>query len=219
MNTDKIDNGKKNLDQIVKDRRSTRNFSKEIPNEEDLMNILKSCIYAPCGGAELSPEKRKIFVFKQGTENMTKAREIILSQVKKSAKMMNRMLIFLPFLRKKMGTFAKKLKMISENGIPALTDAGYFIVIAEKKGFPPVENQSIAHALENMWLTATDSDIAFQMLTVVGQMSKNDQFMNLLNLKKGDYTLGGCAIGYPQTSVNKPKDFEFEKFIVLMDEV
>lgn len=31
----------------------------------------------------------------------------------------------------------------------------YFIIVAEKEGFPPVAQLSLAHRLENMWLKAT----------------------------------------------------------------
>lgn len=53
-----------------------------------------------------------------------------------------------------MGFFAKLLNNINQHGIPGLETAPYYIIIAEKKGFPPVEKQSIAHAMENMWLMA-----------------------------------------------------------------
>src|SRR5665647_302111 len=40
-----------------------------------------------------------------------------------------------------------------------------FIVVSEKKGFPAVEQQSLAHCLENMWLKATSLDLGFQLVS------------------------------------------------------
>ncbi len=43
--------------------------------------------------------------------------------------------------------------------------APYFIVGAEKKGFPAVEQQFLAHCLENMWLKATALGLGFQLVS------------------------------------------------------
>ena len=46
----------------------------------------------------------------------------------------------------------KRLEMIANKGIPGLRTAPYFIVVAEIRGIPPAELQSLAHVVENMWL-------------------------------------------------------------------
>ncbi|MGD0953085.1 MAG: hypothetical protein ABR985_11955 [Methanotrichaceae archaeon] len=35
------------------------------------------------------------------------------------------------------------------------------MVVAERKSFPPVEQQSLAHCLQNMWLKATALGLGF----------------------------------------------------------
>ncbi|MDR2916290.1 MAG: nitroreductase family protein [Tannerella sp.] len=208
-------NGNHSLEQIIKSRRSVRNFSTEIPPAEDLTKIIESAVYAPYGGATGIPldELRKIFVFRQGSESMEAAKGIFLSQMRKNAKKLNRLLKFLPFLKPKMQTFANKVSGLAKGGSPALNTAAYFIVLAEKKGFPPVEKQSMAHALENMWLMATDLGLGFQLLSAIGTLSDNKDFLKLLDLKKGEYALDGCVIGYPKNSNEKIKEFDIEKFV------
>ena len=53
-----------------------------------------------------------------------------------------------PGLSMKAGSFAARLEMIKKmDFVPGVGNAPYFIVVAERKGFPPVEQQSIAHCL------------------------------------------------------------------------
>ncbi len=213
-----MENNNKPLEQIIKTRRSTRNFTKEIPSDEDMMKIIESAIYAPYGGATgISLEQlRKIFIFKQDTDSMNEARETLLSQLQKNAKKLNLVLTIFPFLKKKMQSFANKVNGLAKGGVPAMNQAAYFIVLAEKKGFPPVEKQSIAHAFENMWLTATELGLGFQLVSATNTLSNNDDFLKLLNLPKGKYSLDGCAIGYPKSNTEKIKTFEVGKFVTWM---
>lgn len=121
-----------------------------------------------------------------------------------------------PFLKKKMQTFANKVNGLAKGGVPAINNAAYFIVLAEKKGFPPVEKQSMAHAFENMWLTATDLGLGFQLVSATNTLSNNEDFLKLLDLPKGEFSLDGCVIGYPKSNAEKIKTFEVEKFITWM---
>jgi nitroreductase len=66
-----------------------------------------------------------------------------------------------------------------------------------RKGFPPVEQQSLAHCLENMWLKATALELGFQLVSITSQMSGNAEFCNILGIPTGEWELMGCAVGYP----------------------
>lgn len=203
------------LEQIIKSRRSIRNFTNEIPPIEVVEEIVESALYAPFGGATGIPlqDIRKIFVFTQYTDKMNVARDLLLTQIKKNSNKINRLLIIFPFLRKKMNSFANRLNSISRNGIPALNEAAYFIIVAEKKGFPPVEKQSIAHALQNMWLTATDKGLGFQLISATGTMSKNKSFLQLIGLTPGEYIIDGCAIGYAKKYPDTIREIDIEQSI------
>lgn len=179
---------------------------------------MESCVYAPYGGATgiHLEEIRKVFVFTQGTENMAKARELMLGQISRNARKLGRLVKFLPFLKKKFEVFANRLNGMSKNGIPSLNQAPYFIVVAEKKGFPPVEKQSVAHAMENMWLTATAAGLGFQLISATGTMSGNDDFLKLLGLEEDKYHLEGCAVGYPKRATERVRNLDPNKFVTWM---
>ncbi|MBN1879878.1 nitroreductase family protein [bacterium] len=208
----------KSLEAIIESRRSVRNFSKGTVPKADMKKIIQSAIYAPYAGATGIPLKdiRKIFLFSQDTESMTQARDILLTQIRKKARVLKLLLILLPFLRKKMTGFLNVLHEVTRNGIPSLHQASCYVVIAEKKGFPPVGKQSIAHALQNMWLTATDLGLGFHLVSATGILSKNKQFLNLLGLPEGDYELDGCVIGVPAESTDIEKNIDPDDHIIWM---
>lgn len=203
------------LSEVIKTRRSTRSFSNEVPSKEIINEIIESAIYAPYGGATGIPlkEMRKIFVFSQNTENFKKAHELLHSQIKKNAKKVNRLMLLFPFLKKKMKSFSNRLNLLSSNGIPSLNEASHYIVIAEKNGFPPVEKQSIAHALQNMWLTATNAGLGFHLLSATGIMASNKHFLELLGLPSGEYAIDGCVIGVPKTMPENDKKLDVNDFV------
>jgi nitroreductase len=205
----------KSVDYVVRSRKSVRLFSTEFPDEEVMKNIIHSAIYAPYGGATGFPyqEIRRIFVLSQKSEKFKKARELLLSAMRKNAAKLNRLLFFLPFLRKKMQRFADRISALSKSGIPALNDAPYYIIIAEKKGFPLVAKQSIAHALQNIWLSSTAAGLGFQLISATGMMSDNKTFCKLLGLPKGVYQLDGCVIGIPKDENTELKEFAADKFV------
>ncbi len=64
--------------------------------------------------------------------------------------------------------------------VPGVGTAPYFIIIAEKKGFLRVEQQSLAHCLENMWLKATALDLGFQLVFATAQLPENPSFCAML---------------------------------------
>jgi len=205
----------KTFNSIVCTRRSTRKFTPEIPAPDKMNDILQSAIFAPFGGATGIPLKeiRTISVFSQNTEQINRARELLFSQIRRRARIMSIVLMLFPFLRKRMQSFANRLSRLAQNGIPGLTEGAYYIVIAEKKGFPPVEKQSISHAMQNMWLSATAHDLGFQLISATGMMSKNKEFMQLLGLKAGDYAIDGCVIGVPKKAPQARKRRQIEDFV------
>jgi nitroreductase len=206
------------LDEIIRSHRTIRSFYGEI-SDETLMKILESGIYAPFGGAIGIPLKgvRKIFIFRQNTESMKVVRDIINAQLKSGASRIGLLLKLMPFLRKKMQVFANHLKNLSENGIPGLTEGAFYIVIAEKSGFPPVEKQSLSHTMENIWLTATAYGLGFHLVSATSLLSKNKKFMKILALNQREWALDGCVIGVPKCMPPPRKDRKIENFITWID--
>src|SRR5664280_1998331 len=88
-----------------------------------------------------------------------------------------------PQLREKSIGFSNRLAMIKKIGkVPGIGTAPYFIIVAEKKGFPAVEQQALAHCLENMWLKATALGLGFQLVSITAQMTDNPAFCKILDI-------------------------------------
>ena len=94
--------------------------------------------------------------------------------------------------------FVSRLAMIRKMGmVPGIGTAPFTIVVAEKKGFPPIEQQSLAHCMENMWLKATALGLGFQPVSITANMADNPESRRVLGIQPGRWGLMGCAIGYP----------------------
>lgn len=204
------------LEEIIRSRRSTRSFSGQVPDEV-LQKIVESAVYAPFAAGAGIPlkEGRRIFIFRQGTEPMEQAKAIMDEQLRNGASKIGMAVSLFPFLRKKMQFFANRIKSTAETGIPGLTEGSFYIVAAEKKGFPPIAEQALAHVMQNMWLTATAYGVGFQVLSVTSGLSKNRRFMQLLDLppKEKEWALSGCVVGMPKHSSKGKRERDTEHFI------
>jgi len=201
------------LDDVLLSRRTTRNFLPDALSIEHVNAVIAAGYLAPYASMTglSKDETRRFIVLRNGTENMSTARESIRLQIQRNAKKLGLASMFIPSLRKKGKTFSKRLNEMSKTGIPSMGVAPVYIVVAERKGFPPVEKQSIAHVMENMWLKATALGLGFQLISATGMMSKDKEFMSLLGLKIGDYELGGCLIGYPKSPAQKSEKPDISK--------
>jgi nitroreductase len=135
---------------------------------------------------------------KKGTQSLNAVIPMVMNQVNIMAQGLQRDMETNPALRKNAVMFVQRLEMIRKAGrVPGVGNAPYYIVVAERKGFPPVELQSLAHCLENMWLKATALELGFQLVSITTQMSGNPEFCKLLGIPTGEWELMGCAVGYP----------------------
>lgn len=144
---------------------------------------------------------------------MTQARELLLTEIRHVDRKVKIAVTLLPFLKKSMGTFAGRTSTLAKNGIPGLSDAAYYIVVATRKGFPAMEKQTTAHAMQNMWLMATAQGLGFQPVSTTSMMSKNKEFMQLLGLKAGVYELDGCVIGVQKGPAEPREERHLEDFV------
>ena len=88
--------------------------------------------------------------------------------------------------------------MIRKSGrVPGVGNAPHYIVVDERKGFPTVELQSLAHCLENMWLKATALELEFQLVSITSKMSGNAEFCRILGILSGEWELMGFAARVP----------------------
>ncbi len=187
------------LDTVLERRRSIRLFKKEAPPREQIGRIIKAGFLAPYAGMAGRPlsEMRRFTVLSNGTGAMTEAHALIMAEMKSGARKLNLLSKIIPYLRKNAGPFIKVLETASVSGLPAFKTAPYIIIVGERKAFPPVEKQSLAYVLENMWLKTTGLGLGFQLVSAVQTMGKSKEFMELAGIPYGEFEIDGCAVGYP----------------------
>jgi nitroreductase len=189
------------LDQVLAERRSHRQFRPEFCSEEEIRRILHAGLLAPFAAAAVGNSHdyfRRFFVMRKGSESMNAAIPLVMRQIQKLSADLEQVMQKDPSLRAKAAGFVRRLSMIQSGGvIPGIGTAPYYIVVAERRGYPPVELQSLAHCLENMWLKATALGLGFQLVSVTSQMSSDPAFCALLGIPPGEWELMGCAVGYP----------------------
>jgi nitroreductase len=194
------------LDRILAERRSYRMFKPEFPPEDAIRRIIHAGLLAPFAAAAVGNSTeyfRRFFVMMMGSKSMDAASPLIFEQVRAMAGALKKEMENNPEIRKMAGSFAQRLEVILKmNRVPGIGTAPYYVVVAERKGYPPVELQSLAHCMENMWLKATALGLGFQLVSVPSEMSKSPAFCRILGISAGEWDLMGCAIGYPHDELS-----------------
>lgn len=214
MRNDDFNQKNRYLDQIVAERRTHRKFSAESPADDDIKGIIRAGLHAPFAAAALGNSQdyfRKFFVMKRGSPSLETAKTLALAEITRMAEGLEKEMTKNPPLREKAGSFAKRLAMYQKSGIvPGFGTAPCFIVVAERRGYPPVELQSLAYCMENMWLKATALGLGFQLVSLTTQFAENPDFCAMLGVTPGVWDFTGCAIGYPadelSPSIRPPVD-------------
>lgn len=188
------------FDKIIHSRRSIRVFKDDKPTKKDIEDIIEAGMLAPYAAAAVGKNKdfRLFYVFEMGTESIKTLAHLMEIKANEGVKHFEGLIKEKPFMKPKFQPFLNRLKMIGEKGVPGATTAPYFIIIAELRGIPPAEQESLAHVLENMWLKTTALNLGFQLISLTSQMADDEELMKLLELPIGKYAINGCAIGYPE---------------------
>jgi nitroreductase len=203
------------LDEIINARRTFRMFRPEVPPKAQISEIIQAGLAAPFAAAAVGGTGndyfRRFFVFPKDSRGLAIAGGLLMQKVHMMAEELGNGMKHDPALQSKAEPFARRLEMIRKAGVvPGVETAPYYIVVAERKGFPPVEQQSIAHCLENMWLKATVLNLGFQLVSVTSQVGSDPEFCRLLGIPPDMFELNGCAVGYYQEelppSVRPPAD-------------
>jgi nitroreductase len=182
------------LDEIIASRRTIREFTMDVPPKESIEAILEAGLQAPFASIAVIGEKkfRRFFVIKDG-ELMNKLSGIIQKRIRVMCDNLSGQTSIHPEAEVYLG--ALKNIAVSEFKIRS----PYFIVVAEKEGFLPIGQLSLAHCLENMWLKATALGLGFQLASIVSDLSKDPEFCEMIGIKPGEYATNGCLIGYIKT--------------------
>ncbi|MDD1696816.1 MAG: nitroreductase family protein [Methanoregula sp.] len=206
MCTDSIEQKNVMLDQILAERRSYRMFRPDFPPKDAIRRIIHAGLLAPFAAAAVGNSAdyfRRFFVMKSGSQSMNAVAPLVMAEIHRMSENLHEDMKNNLRLREHAMVFAQRLAMIKKRGVvPGIGTAPYYIVVAERKGYPPVELQSLAHCMENMWLKATALELGFQMVSITSEMAQNPAFCTILGITPGEWALMGCAIGYPHETLS-----------------
>lgn len=188
------------FDNIIESRRSIRFFKDEMPPKEAVEDIIRAGLFAPYAAQAVDENEyfRKFIVISKNSEKMKEIAEITKNKVKIMSEQLKAQMEKNPYLKEKGKSFSKRLELFADKGVLGIGTAPYYIVVAEKKGVPPVEQQSLAHCLQNMWLKATSLDLGFHLVSATAQMGEDEDLCEILGINPGEFGLNGCAVGYPK---------------------
>jgi len=186
------------LDSIIESRRTVRSFKAEVPQDSMITAIVHTGIYAPYAAIAIGDniDFRRFFVFRKGSQNLALMNQMVKEAAKTSLNHIEKETQSRPDLTEKLAKYIQMLSSVSQMGLPGILEIPCIIVVAERRGIPSVENQSLAHVMQNMWLKATSLGLGFQLLTVVENLTENQEFSKLLKLPYGEFAFNGCIIGY-----------------------
>ena len=191
------------LDSVIEHRRTVRSFKATIPDKESIEAIVHAGLWAPYAGLAISDDRdfRRFFVIQNGNPLLSKISGLMQQDAKVSLHEMETRFAEKP-LREKARAYMNRISGIAEKGFPDLLSAPCLIVVAERKGIPPAEKQSLAHVLQNMWLKATATGMGLRLVSALERLSDNDDFCTLLGVSLGEFAFTGCIIGF---SAEEPK--------------
>lgn len=189
------------LDQVLAERRSHRMFRQDFCSEDEIRRILHAGLLAPFSAGTVGGSHdyfRRFFILRKGSRSMNAAIPLVMQQIKKMAADLETASKKDPSLQAKAAGFTRRLGLIQDTGsIPGIGTAPFYIVVAERREYPPVALQSLAHCMENMWLKATALGLGFQLVSVTSEMSSDPAFCAILGIPPAAWDLMGCAVGYP----------------------
>jgi nitroreductase len=175
--------------QVIGARHSVRSFSSVMPPREALEEILAAGLAAPYAAA-MAPGaalERRFLVLPRGGAALQAAAATIQAHAVKALGEGD-----LPALLR------DRLTPVAQGRILGVGTAPYYVVVAERGSMLAVAQQSIAHALENMWLMATALGLGMHLVSVTSTMADDRAFCHVLGLPVSEFALNGCAIGVPK---------------------
>ena len=173
---------------VIAARRSIRGFSDTAPAREDIEQILAAGLAAPYAAAMAPGQSldRRFFVLPRGSVALRAAAAAIQAHAKAALA-----------AGEVPEPLRARLEPVAEGRILGVGTAPYYVVVAERRAGTPVQQQTLGHVLENMWLAATALGLGMHLVSVTTTMADDAAFCDVLRLPVGQYALNGCAIGVP----------------------
>lgn len=187
------------LDAVIEARRTIRAFKPAEPAKSNIEAVITAGLYAPYGGLANGPadDFRRFFVFSQSGGQLPKLHEIIRDNAAAGAVALQRQSAHDPAMAERAMPFIRRMESLAKKGLSGFDTAPCCIIVAERKGVPPVEKQALAHVLQNMWLKATALNLGLRLISAIGGLAENRVFCEMLGIASGEFALEGCIVGYP----------------------
>jgi nitroreductase len=189
-----IDQENEILDRIIRSRRSVRNFTDETPSRELLEQVIEAGRQAPFAGLANrgTVDFRHFFIIPRGSKSLDLLRAATKEAVQEKLSTLQ------GTENQRMQNMLQAMRMIAEKGLPPW-NAPWLVIVAERRGFPAREPQSLGHCLQNMWLKATALGLGLGLASAISDLSDSPVLSQILHLPLGEYCLEACQIGYPAT--------------------
>ncbi|NLM14757.1 MAG: SDR family NAD(P)-dependent oxidoreductase [Clostridiaceae bacterium] len=182
------------IDHLITTRCSVRAFKETVPHRDLIAQIIEAGRQAPYAGLANrdTGDFRKFFVLAKGQAVIEQLRADVVAAIgKKLAQITDRK-------DPRMQNMLKAMHMITEQGLPPW-QAPWLVIVAERKGYPAREVQSLACVIENMWLKATALHLGLQIVSAVGDLEESAALADLTGLSPREYAFEACQIGWPAT--------------------
>lgn len=183
------------LDRLIMSRRSVRAYKSEIPDRALIAQIIEAGRQAPYAGLANrgTNDFRHFFVIAKDSPVVDKLRIACAEAVRE------KLAVYEQQNDPRMKNMLQAMRMIAEKGLPPW-QAPWLIIIAERKGFPPREGQSLACVLENMWLKTTALGLGMQLVSAINDLEESVALSEVTGLPAGEYAYDACQIGWPEGS-------------------
>ena len=203
------------FDEIVRKRRSIRSFKSMVPSKEIIKEVIRAGAYAPFAALAVTDisQYRRFYVFTKNHGYLDRINTYIKEAAKMNLEKLREDLEKEPNFKEDSESYKRRLESFAMNGFIGMSEVPCLIVIAEKRGLPSVERQSMAHVLENMWLKVAAMDLGMHLFSIIESLSSSEEFSKLLKLEHDEYTYTGCVIGYPVTKPETKEDIHVDKSI------
>jgi nitroreductase len=196
------------LDQVLQARRICRKFNGQVPSREDVAAVVEAGRLAPYASISLGdvPVFRQFYVMFKGNPMLETIDRLIRRQSAADVAQLRQERESDPFLQQYSSGVEQLWQGVADHGLPVFPDPPCLIVLAEWRGARRAERQSLAHAVQNMWLKATALNLDFNLISPLESMVGNQEFCDLFHLPVGRYGFHGCIIGYREAPklISKP---------------
>lgn len=192
------DEENKILDKIIETRRTVRAFTKEIPKKAMIEAIIHAGLWAPYAKMAITRVKdfRRFFIIQNGNPILNRISDLIQQQATVALEHLEKTFIADPSLREKGKNYFNIVKGLTIKGYPEFPNYPCLIIIAEQRGIPQAEHQSLAHVVQNMWLKASAVGLGLRLMSVIEILTENKEFSELLGINFGEYAFTGCIVGF-----------------------